>query len=45
MFLGKVEELLSSKDGKVRSDIVRVGNSKGSSSRLRRPVQKLFPAH
>ena len=29
--------------GKVRSAVVRVGNSKGTSSLLRRPIQKLFP--
>ena len=41
--LGKVEQLITSKDGKVRSAVVRIGNSKGTSTRLRRPIQKLYP--
>ena len=27
----------------MRSAVVQIGNSKGTSTRLRRPIQKLFP--
>lgn len=41
--LGKVEKLMVGADGNVRSAVVRVGNSKGSSSCFQRPIQKPFP--
>ena len=40
---GRVEELLTGKDGNVRAAVVRVYTGSRQSKLLRRPIQKLFP--
>jgi hypothetical protein len=41
--LGKVEELLTGRDGKVRAAIVKVAGSKTRPTLLRRTIQQLIP--
>ena len=41
--MGKVEELIRSKDGKIRGISVKAVTQKGRSSVINRPVSKLYP--
>ena len=41
--LGRVEKLLSSTDGEIRSAVVRVSKSGRKSGTLRRPIARLYP--
>ena len=41
--LGRVEKLLSSADGEIRSAVVRVSKSGRKSGTLRRPIARLYP--
>ena len=41
--LGKVEQLIPGKDGKVRAAIVKVSSSNGNNQLLKRVIQHLIP--
>ena len=41
--IGKVEALVKASDGQVRGAVVRVKNKAGRRTKLRRPVQRLYP--
>ena len=41
--IGTVEELLKTKDGKVRAALVRIINNSGQPIVMKRPLQKQFP--
>ena len=41
--LGRIAELVNSKNGAVRAAVIDVINSKGSRGQMRRPINKLYP--